>query len=491
MLVDIYAKLEPLFKDDQTLVVIGANFGDEGKGKVIDLLVRFFDYVVRFSGGANAGHTVQTDSGVKVVSHLIPCGLAQNKICVLGRGEFFDAERFLRELAEAKKLLGERLAPVYVDEGSPVWTPLHGLLESYLEFLKGKDKINTTNKGIGPLAGLWKLRMAPKVGDLFAGPTHLEHLLEPLCKMVTVLQKQMESSGVILNQPLDCASMAQDLIQKAQAVKLLVTDTSFILDAAWREGKKMLFEGAQATGLDSSWGTYPYVSSGNSTAAGAAIGSGLPLQAFNSVLMVIKTLPTRVGAGPFPSEIWERSQAQNFPLSHPELFADTPERREFLNLALQKINQGVADSALTAQYFQVLGDERGATTGRGRSVSYLDLPWLKYAIRINRPKHLALTRFDMLSGLKEIPVVTGYKLNGEILPAGRMPPAWQLAQVETVRETWPCWQEDIFGLDEFEKLPLSAQNFIQKLEQILEVPITLIGTGPQREAIIVKNKYLA
>jgi adenylosuccinate synthase len=232
----------------------------------------------------------------------------------------------------------------------------------------------------------------------------------------------------------------------------------------------MLFEGAQAVGLDVWLGTYPYVSSGVSAPVGAALGTGLPMQDFPATVIVAKTLPTRVGNGPMPSEMWERQGAMDFVKQNIELFTNKEKRAEFLTERIKLINEGKASNAEMSQYFQVLGDERGATTGRGRSVGFLDIPWLCYVARVTKPKYIALTRFDMLSGINQIPVVVNYELNGKILPPGSLPPAWKLGEVKPIFENWSCFSENIFGYNSFEKLPQAAQQFIERIEKLVGVP---------------------
>ena len=474
--------LAKIFAPEQVLTVVGGNWGDEGKGKIIDKILGFYDIAVRFSGGANAGHTVFTPDGKKVVSHLIPCGLAQNKICVLSRGEFFHLELFLKELAETKNVLGGEVSDIYIDRQAPLWTPYHRLFETYIERQRGTIKIGTTGKGIGPLEGLYKLRLAPVVGYLYEEKL----LLNSLTELYKVFQPSFE--GLDLGEPVPTPEeVLGQLTERAGEIKDMVVDTSFFLHEQLKQGKKILFEGAQATGLDARWGTYPYVSSGNSVAAGAAVGTGLPMENFKATILVAKTLPTRVGFGPMPSEMWERGKAENFAKENGELFTIGNVRTEFLNERLQKINSGLASGAEISQYFQVFGDERGATTGRGRSVGYLDIPWLMYAIRINKPKWLALTRFDMLSGVKSVPVVVGYKHKGSLLPAGQIPAPWELGEVEIVTENWPAFEESIFNIGSQNELPENAKEFLSRLEKLLGVPILLVGTGPGREALVVRR----
>jgi adenylosuccinate synthase len=486
-LTEFHQNLERVFKPYQTLIVVGGNWGDEGKGKIIDFVMDHYDIAARFSGGANAGHTVKTPAGVKVVSHLIPCGLTQQKECVLGRGEFLDVKLFVEELAKAKESLGGQIPDVWLDIMSPLWTPYHAMLESWLEFCRGQAKVGTTGKGIGPLEGLFKLRISPLVGHLLAPKTEFLAVLETLHQVLLPIFEQMKQAGALPEEIPAPEQVADQLLEYLPQVKDKIIDTSFILHQALQEKKRVLFEGAQALGLDSHWGTYPFVSSGNSAAAGAAIGTGLPMQKFSAALMVAKTLPTRVGAGPFPSEMWDRTQAMSFAKDHDELFKDGPAREKFLSTMLEKINQGQAAGAEMSQYFQVLGDERGATTGRGRSVGFMDIPWLSYACRINGPKWLALTRFDMLSGVKKIPVVTGYRLNGKKLEPGQLPPPWQMDKIEIVKEDWSCWDEDISGINSEKDLPQGARDFLSKMEKLVGVPILLVGTGPRREAVVVRE----
>ncbi len=478
-------KLKNLLEKEKTLTVVGGNWGDEGKGKVIDLVMEHFDIVARFSGGANAGHTVYTPEGKKLVSHLIPTGLAQNKVCVMARGEFFNLELFLKELEDSKSVLGENLPAIYIDQQAPLWTPYHRLFEAYIELRRGAAKIGTTNKGIGPLEGLYKLRLAPVVGYLF----EKELLLTCLESLYKVLQpcfdsEEFKALGESVPTP---DQIANELLGKAQTIKEWVCDTAYLLNQHLEQGKKILLEGAQATGLDAWWGTYPFVSSGNSVAAGAALGTGLPLKEGASIL-VAKTLPTRVGFGPMPSEMWGRQEAMDFAKDHPNLYVKGEKRDGFLKELLAKINTGSASGAEMSKYFQVLGDERGATTGRGRSVGYLDIPWLLYAIRVNAPKWIALTRFDMLSGVLSVPVVVGYKYKGQALLPGQISPPWQMGEVEIVKENWTGFEQDISGIDDFNKFPNAAKQFIEKLEQYLEIPILLIGTGPARQAMVVKAR---
>jgi adenylosuccinate synthase len=229
------------------------------------------------------------------------------------------------------------------------------------------------------------------------------------------------------------------------------------------------------------------VSAGNSVAAGAAGGTGLPMAVFQNVMMVFKILPTRVGAGPFPSEIWNRQQAELFAIDHPPLYADSDERRQLLSTYRELINAGKAEPHQVSTYFQVLYNERGTTTGRGRSVGYPDIPWLRYAIQVNGPRWLCMTRLDGLSGLKEIPVVVEYKLDGKTLLPGQMPGPLDIHRIETVTEIWPCWDENVGECRRKEELPIKMREFISEFEHRVGVHIPLVGIGPQRDAMIVRS----
>ncbi|MBU0597536.1 adenylosuccinate synthetase [Patescibacteria group bacterium] len=482
----IYSRLEKILLPFKTLVIIGSYWGDEGKGKIIDLVAPFYDAVARFSGGAGAGHTLITELLRKFIGHLIPCGVAHKIMCFLARGEFFDLARFIAEKADAFRAMDGKLPPIRIDRQSPLWTPWHPIYESYIEYVMGKKKVRTTGKAIGILSGFAKLRISLLVGHLFMDEKDLRALLRILYKVCKPNFDQMIEEGIIRKRDVPGPDkVAKYLLKMAPEIKDDVIDTSWALSNLWKRGKRILLEGAQAIGLDPQWGTYPYVTSGNCTAAGAALGTGLPPEATTNIMAVFKILPTRVGAGPFPSEVWDRDKAERWAEKHPELFEEGRTRNRFLEKKLAKINAGTATPAELCQYFMVLGDERGATTGRGRSIGLPDLQWLRYMIRINKPKFLALTRFDMLSGVRSIQVVTGYKLDGRRLKPDEMPEPWRLGEVEVITQTWRCWSEDISGCDSFDELPEGAQRFIKRLEKALGVPIVLVGTGAERDAVIV------
>lgn len=486
----LYSQLQKIFGRNTMLIVTGTYWGDEGKGKVIDLLSKLYKMTIRFSGGAGAGHTLVTPDGKKFIGHLIPCGIAQLTTCVLGRGEFFDLKRFLVELRQAKKVFGDTLPPIWIDRFSPLWTEYHQLLEIWLEFSKKKGKIHTTGKAIGPLAGLKSLRSGLKVRHLFGDHKILRNQLEALYRELKPLFDEMVRLGIVRRKDILLPlHVQQKLLKDAPKIAGYVKDTARGLYDACRAKVRMLFEAAQAPGLDINMGTWPFVSSGHSVAAGAPLGTGLSLKEFKDVviLMVMKALPTRVGAGPFPSEIWDRLMSERFSQQNPKLFKKGRARENFLGSKLALINSDLAKPKDWAQYFQVLGYELGATTGRGRSIGWMDIMWLHYTIRINGPTYFALTRFDMLSGLDKVPVVVGYELDGKRLEIGDMPDTDNLFRVKPIVEMWPCWKDDIYGCANWKDLPYAAKQFVWKLEKIIGVPIVLIGTGPKRDAMIVRT----
>jgi adenylosuccinate synthase len=480
-----YSRLTTTLAPYQTLAVVGGAWGDEGKGKIADLLASKYDLVVRYSGGGNAGHTIYVPEG-KVVSHLIPCGLAQRKTCVIAAGVFFDPEGFLQEVEEAQAVLGQDLPEIWIDERATVLTPWHKVIEAWSESCRGKKAIGTTMRGIGPMASVKALRVDVKIGDLYLDRTELVEILTCLYETYEPILTQAKLKGLTSEIPTP-DEVADSLVQLGCKIRGYVRDTRYEMHRAWKQGKTILFEGAQAHGLDLTWGTTPYVSSGHSTAGGIGMGTGLPPHALNAVIMVTKILPTRVGEGPFPSEIWTREGSMRFPKQRMELFRESVERTHYLAYMRNLLNRESATPQDVSNYFQVLGRELGATSGRGRSVGYPDIALLQYAAQVNGPNFLALTRFDMLSGLKEIPVVVGYRYRGEILPPGRMPDGRRLGEVKPVFETWPCWEEDIEGIEWESDLPQKARDFLNRFEDQVGMSILIVGTGPNRGDAVVRN----
>ncbi|MBI2356206.1 MAG: adenylosuccinate synthetase [Candidatus Doudnabacteria bacterium] len=475
-------RLASLLQAYQNWAIVGGQWGDEAKGKITDLLAPFFDYVDRYSGGSNAGHTTYVPAG-KIVGHLIPSGLAQGKTCIISRGVFFDLSAFLTELSEAGKVLG-KLPPIFIDEGCTVRTPWHNYLELWSERARGSKWANTTNRGIGPMASIRAARLDIKLADLYGGKEALLEKLELLRRIYLPIFENMKTAGII-SRIETAEEVGLGLASEAAQIKDYVLDTRRLLLDGMRKGQRILFEGAQAALLDATWGTWPYTSSGDAIAGGVFTETGLPPSPLG-VAMVVKILPTRVGEGPMPSEIWNRAEAEQYAKDHEELFKAGWERSEFLSALLSKINSKQTSPAEISQYFQVLGDERGSTTGRGRSVGFIDVPIIQYAAEINGPQFLALTKLDTLSGLRSIKVAVAYEFEGRRLQSGELPSANRLHEASVIWEEWPCWTADIRSCRDFNDLPAEAKALVLKLEGLVGIPIRLISNEPSREAIIVR-----
>lgn len=416
-------------------VVIGAQWGDEGKGKVTDKLAETADYVVRFSGGNNAGHTVIVGDE-KYELHLIPSGiLYPDKKSVIGNGVVIDPIALIAEMEGLKKR-GLNFDNFYISNQAHVVMPYHRKFDGLEESRKGDDKIGTTKKGIGPAYTDKAARRGIRIADM---------LDEEIFK--TKLKNALEYKNLILKnvyneKELSFEEIKDKYLEAAKKLKPYVTDTSLLLDQAYKEDKNIFFEGAQGTLLDIDYGTYPYVTSSNPTAGGVCTGTGFGPTKIDDIIGVAKAYLTRVGAGPFPTELFD-------------------EMGEFL---LEK------------------GHEFGVTTGRPRRCGWLDLPLLKYAVRVNGLTELVLTKIDVLSGLEEIKVCTSYQNGSDTTDLGS-----EKTNKIPVYESYPGWKEDISGVQSFNNLPKEAQEFVEMIEKEIEIPITIIGTGPEREDTIIRK----
>ncbi|HMA59753.1 MAG TPA: adenylosuccinate synthase [Halanaerobiales bacterium] len=416
-------------------VVIGAQWGDEGKGKVTDKLAETADYVVRFSGGNNAGHTVIVGDE-KYELHLIPSGiLYPEKKSVIGNGVVIDPVALNEEIAGLKER-GITFDNFHISEQAHVVMPYHKTFDGLEEERKGDNKIGTTKKGIGPTYTDKAARRGIRICDL----TDEEVFKE---KLKNILEyKNLIISKVYDKPKFNYEEILEQYLEAAKKIKPYVTDTSLLLDEAYKKDKNIFFEGAQGTLLDIDYGTYPYVTSSNPTSGGVCTGAGFGPTKIDDIIGVAKAYLTRVGAGPFPTELFN-------------------ENGTFL---LEK------------------GHEYGVTTGRPRRCGWLDLPLLKYAVRVNGLTELVLTKVDVLSGLEQIKVCTSYKegdctisqagLKGERAPQ---------------YESFAGWEKDISGLTDFDKLPKEAKNYINMIEKEIEIPITVIGTGPERDDAIIRK----
>ena len=422
-----------------TVVIVGAQWGDEGKGKVIDYLAKQADVVVRGQGGNNAGHTVVVGDK-KYALHLIPSGiLNENTINVVGNGVVFDPEGFLKEI-EGLKEKGIDVSSIKVSDRAHVVFPYHREIDRLAEEARGADMIGTTKKGIGPCYMDKVERSGIRICDFIDAP-----LFE------RIFRTQMEAKNEIITkiyggEALDIDATITQYKAYAAAVKPYVADTSVIVYDALRAGKKVLLEGAQGTLLDLDYGTYPYVTSSHPISGGFTIGSGIGPNEIGEVVGITKAYTTRVGKGPFVTEL----------------------DNEVGDLIRNK------------------GREFGTTTGRPRRCGWLDTVMVKYSQRVNGMTCIALMLVDVLSGFEEVKICKGYDYNGEIIE--HFPASLNvLSQCKPIYETLPGWQEDISECDTFEKLPINAQNYIKRIEELVGIPVKIVSVGPKRSQTIIRG----
>ena len=418
-------------------LLVGAQWGDEGKGKVVDMLGSDVDVFVRFQGGANAGHTVISD-GEKTVFHLLPSGmLYPGKLCVLGNGLVIDPEQFLAETSELFNK-GRDRARLAVSPHAHVVMPYHKMLDKLQEEARGKGrKIGTTGRGIGPCYVDKYSRSGLRVEDLL-NPDVLRE------RLTYILEEKNQIFTRLYNQnPLAFDEIYEPAKKWGEALAPYVDDTRALLRKAVDEGQHVLLEGAQAALLDIDHGTYPYVTSSSTSASGAFSGTGLAPNDLTRVISVVKAYTTRVGEGPFPTEDFEEA----------------------------------------GETLRKNGGEFGATTGRPRRCGWLDIPALKYSTELNGANVIALTKLDVLTGMGGIKVCTAYELDGEKITT------WPtdtrvLSDLKPVYETLPGWDDDITNCKTFEELPANAQAYVKYIEDNLKAPVALIGVGADRNQTI-------
>ncbi|WP_263416985.1 adenylosuccinate synthase [Terriglobus albidus] len=428
----------------QSAVVLGAQWGDEGKGKIVDVLSEKFQVVARYAGGHNAGHTVII-KGQKYVLHLIPCGvLRPDCLSVIGNGVVMDPAAFLTEV----KMLKEAGLPVdgqlFVSDRAQVILPYHRMIELAAENAPGRTKIGTTSRGIGPAYEDKMHRNGLRVIDLLNSALLRTHITNA-CH-----EKNSIAHALWGTEPLNPAKIYEEYARYAEQVAPYVTDTATLMNDSLKAGKRIMFEGAQGALLDIDHGTYPFVTSSSATAGGAVIGTGVGPTAIGTVIGVTKAYVTRVGEGPFPTEI------------HGEMGEELRKR----------------------------GNEYGASTGRPRRCGWMDLPILRYSNMINGTEWLVVTKMDVLDSLREIPVCTAYKLDGKVtehIPAD----VRGLEALEPVYTTLPGWAESTEGITEFDKLPKKAQEYLRFLEKETGAKIGMVSTGPDREQTIVLPEFAA
>ncbi len=427
------------------VVVVGTQWGDEGKGKIVDLLTAKADVIVRFQGGNNAGHTIIIDDE-RFILHIIPSGIFhKDKTCLIGNGVVIDPEVLIYKEIEGLKKRGILVEPgrLYISERAHLIMPYHKAIDHGRESKKGKTKIGTTGRGIGPCYEDKIARRGIKVGDLLDPDLFAAKLGEILD------EKNFYITQYLGAQALDYQEIYNNYLKMGESLAPYVTNVSIELDKARKNGATILFEGAQGTHLDIDHGTYPFVTSSNTVAGNACCGAGLGPTAIDYVLGICKAYTTRVGGGPFPTELHD------------------------------KIGHHIREQ----------GAEYGSTTGRPRRCGWFDSVVVKEAARLNSLSGLAVTKLDVLTGLKTIKICTSYRLEGKVvdhLPANIK----QVEQLEPIYEELAGWDEDISQVRKFEDLPQPAQDYIKRIEDFIGVPIVLISVGPARDqTIIIKDPF--
>jgi adenylosuccinate synthase len=425
------------------VVVIGTQWGDEGKGKVVDLLTERAVAVARFQGGHNAGHTLVID-GQKTVLHLVPSGILHPGVqCLIGNGVVVSPEALLQEIQALEQKGVEVRGRLKVSEACPLILSYHVALDQAREIARGARAIGTTGRGIGPAYEDKVSRRAVRLGDLLHPERFAAKVTEILDYHNFVLQHYFHAEPVNFRKVLD------ETLALGERLRPLVADVTELLYRYYRRDSNVLFEGAQGTLLDIDHGTYPYVTSSNTTAGGAATGSGLGPRHFDYILGITKAYTTRVGGGPFPTELCDE----------------------------------------TGAYLAERGHEFGATTGRARRCGWLDAAALRRSVQINSVTGLCVTKLDVLDGLESVRLCVGYRFGERELsipPSG----AEALEACEPIYEEIPGWKESTLGLRGYDDLPGNAQNYLKRIEAITETPIDIISTGPDRaDTIILKDPF--
>jgi adenylosuccinate synthase len=421
-----------------SIVVLGTQWGDEGKGKIVDLLSREMDAVVRFQGGHNAGHTLVID-GDKTVLHLIPAGIMQPGVeCLIGNGVVLSLEALKVETNRLEAQGVDVRSRLTISPSAPVIMPYHEALDAAREEARGKKAIGTTGRGIGPAYEDKASRRGIRVSDLLNGRALTEKLSAVMDYHNFVLVERYGKPAVDIQRTLD------NTLQLAAEFEDLVGDVSGKLHQLRAQGKRILFEGAQGTLLDIDHGTYPYVTSSNTTVGGVCTGAGVGPDAIDYVLGITKAYTTRVGAGPFPTELFD------------------------------DVGAGIAER----------GVEFGATTGRPRRCGWLDVVALRRAARLNGITGFCVTKLDVLDGMDELKVCTAYRLDGEeVCSPPTNPEDWE--RLEPVYRSFPGWSETTRGVTDFERLPGTAQSYLREVEKLAGAPIHMISTGPDRKENII------
>ena len=427
----------------KSVVVIGAQWGDEGKGKIVDLLTDKVQAVVRFQGGHNAGHTLVIN-GVKTALNLIPSGIMRPDVaCLIGNGVVLSLPDLIKEIEKLEAIGVDVRSRLKISEAAPLVLPVHARLDQARERARGEAKIGTTGKGIGPAYEDKVARRAVRVGDLF----HRDVLAAKLGELLAY------HNFVLINyfkeQPVDFQATLDALLGYAEVIKPMVADVTELLRLQLTRGDNVLFEGAQGALLDVDHGTYPFVTSSNTTAGGAATGSGVGPRNLDYVLGIVKAYATRVGSGPFPTELEDE----------------------------------------TGQLIREKGKEFGTVTGRPRRCGWFDAVAARRSIFNNSVSGLCVTKLDVLDGMDIVRICTGYTVNGkpvDTLPIG----AEGFVDIVPVYENLPGWSESTFGVTRYEALPANARAYLKRMEEVSGAEVAIISTGPDREhTIVLRNPF--
>lgn len=451
----------------RNVVVVGTQWGDEGKGKLVDWLTESAQGVVRFQGGHNAGHTLVIN-GVKTALHLIPSGIMRPGVkCYIGNGVVLSAAKLFEEIEGLEKAGVEVRSRLRISEACQLIMPFHTALDVAREAAReqgGSEKIGTTGRGIGPAYEDKIARRALRVQDLKYPDRFAAKLKELLSLHNHVLSTFLQCKNFVFpdalkpyiqNGEVQFEPVYAEAMRHAAMLKPMMADVSRELNEAHEHGQNLLFEGAQGTLLDVDHGTYPYVTSSNCVAGNAAAGSGVGPGLLHYILGITKAYCTRVGGGPFPTELdWETPGTPGYHMS-------------------------------------TVGAEKGVTTGRSRRCGWFDAALLKRSAQVNGLTGMCLTKLDVLDGLKELQLCTGYELDGEvidILPMG----ADEISRCKPIYETLPGWSDSTVGVTDYDKLPINARLYLQRIEQVTGVPIHIISTSPDRDhTIMMRHPYVA
>ena len=430
----------------KSVVVLGAQWGDEGKGKIVDLLTDRVKYVVRYQGGHNAGHTLIIN-GEKTVLRLIPSGILRDNVtCLIGNGVVLSPAALMQEMGELESRGVKVRERLLISEACPLILPYHVVMDHAREDALGIQPIDTTGRGIGPAYEDKVARRGLRVGDLF----NREAFAEKLKNILEYYNFQLVNYYKV--EPVDYQKTLDDVFAVADIITGMVADITTILDTARKNGDNILFEGAQGTMLDIDHGTYPYVTSSNTTAGGVATGSGFGPRNLDYVLGIIKAYCTRVGGGPFTTELFDETGAE------------------------------IARK----------GNEFGAVTGRPRRCGWFDAVAIRRAIQLNSISGFCMTKLDVLDGFDEVKICTAYKMpNGEIVEYAPLA-AKDWEGVEPIYETLPGWKEDTFGVTDVNKLPQTCRDYIKRIEEVTGVPVAILSTGPDRvQTMILRDPFAA